>query len=221
VVFEAIYAAIRAHGSVDVGLPAGPNFFLFSDPAQSIRALLSAGFQSPYCRLVPQVWRVSDPDEVFRVFTEGTVRAAATLRAQSSSARETINATMRRTVAAHRRGDSYCRCPLLSPQPPSRDRDIQHTRERTGCLAKAVVLGTIGWRRHRGIGRPGGHGLQAGEAVGERSRPHPEAAQDGEYEIARLHLRARIAEREGRARGSPPIRARDLRAIHGASRVYR
>ena len=35
VVFGAVYAAIRAHGSMDVGLPAGPNFFLFSDPEQA------------------------------------------------------------------------------------------------------------------------------------------------------------------------------------------
>jgi ubiquinone/menaquinone biosynthesis C-methylase UbiE len=107
VVFGAIYAAIRAHGSMDVDLPAGPNFFLFSDPGQSSRALLSAGFVSPSCRQVPQAWRVSDPEEVFRVITEGSVRAAATLRAQSPSARQAIKAALRDTVAAHKRGDSF------------------------------------------------------------------------------------------------------------------
>jgi ubiquinone/menaquinone biosynthesis C-methylase UbiE len=30
--FGAVYAAVCAHGSLDVDLPAGPNFFLFSDP---------------------------------------------------------------------------------------------------------------------------------------------------------------------------------------------
>jgi ubiquinone/menaquinone biosynthesis C-methylase UbiE len=75
VAFGAVYAAVRAHGSMDVGLPAGPNFFLFSDPEQSTRALQDAGFVSPSCRQVPQVWGLSDPDELFKVFTEGTVRA--------------------------------------------------------------------------------------------------------------------------------------------------
>ena len=42
--FGAIYEAIRAHGTLDVGLPVGPNFFWFSDPAQSQRALQTAGF---------------------------------------------------------------------------------------------------------------------------------------------------------------------------------
>ena len=86
VAFGAVYSAVRAYGSMDVGLPAGPNFFLFSDPEQSTTALINAGFVSPSCRQVPQVWRLSDPDEVFELFTEGTVRAAAMLHAQSASA---------------------------------------------------------------------------------------------------------------------------------------
>jgi ubiquinone/menaquinone biosynthesis C-methylase UbiE len=105
VAFGAVYAAVRAHGSMDVGLPAGPNFF--SDPEQSRKALLNAGFVSPSCRQVPQMWRVSDPDKIFEVITEGSVRAAATLRAQSPSAREAIKAAMRDTFTAYRSGDSF------------------------------------------------------------------------------------------------------------------
>jgi ubiquinone/menaquinone biosynthesis C-methylase UbiE len=105
--FGAVYAAIRAHGSMDVGLPAGPNFFLFSDPEQSIKALVNAGFVSPSCRQVPQVWRIADPDRLFDMVAEGTVRAAATLRAQSPSARESIRAALRETVARYRRGDTF------------------------------------------------------------------------------------------------------------------
>jgi ubiquinone/menaquinone biosynthesis C-methylase UbiE len=107
VAFGVVYAAIRAHGSMDVGLPAGPNFFLFSDPEQSTRALLDAGFVSPSCRQLPQVWRLSDPDELFEVFTEGTVRAAAMLRAQSSLAREAIKRALRDTVVMYKRGDYF------------------------------------------------------------------------------------------------------------------
>jgi SAM-dependent methyltransferase len=103
----AIYAAVRAHGSMDVGLPTGPNFFLFSDPQQSERALMTAGFVSPSWRQVPQVWRVSDPDNVFRGIAEGSVRAAAMLRAQSPVARDAIKVAVRETVLAYRRGDSY------------------------------------------------------------------------------------------------------------------
>jgi SAM-dependent methyltransferase len=105
--FGAVYAAVCAHGSLDVGLPAGPNFFLFSDPEQSTQALRHAGFVSPSCLQVPQVWRIADPDELFAVITEGTVRAAATLRAQSPQARDAIRAALRDTVTAYKRGQYF------------------------------------------------------------------------------------------------------------------
>lgn len=103
----ALYAAIRAHGSMDVGLPTGPNFFLFSRPEQSTKALLAAGFDSPTFRQVPQVWRHSDPDQLFAMMATGTVRVAATLGAQSSQAREAIREAVREAISAYRRGDEY------------------------------------------------------------------------------------------------------------------
>lgn len=107
VAFGAIYEAVRIHGATDVGLPAGPNFFLFSDPEQSRKALLNAGFVSPSCRQVPQTWRVTDPDQIFEALSEGSVRAGATLRAQSPSARQAIKAAMRDTFTAYKSGDSF------------------------------------------------------------------------------------------------------------------
>lgn len=103
----AFYGAVRAHGSMDVGLPAGPSFFLFSDPEECIRALQDARFVSPSWRRVPQVWRVSAPDEVLEAIREGTVRAAATIRGQSASARAAIEAAVRDAVAVYARGDDY------------------------------------------------------------------------------------------------------------------
>lgn len=105
--FGAVYAAIRAHGSMDVGLPTGPNFFFFSDPEQSTKALRDAGFASPSCKQVPQVWRLSYPDELFEVLTEGSVRAAATIRSQSPGAKAAIRAALRETVMTYKRGDHF------------------------------------------------------------------------------------------------------------------
>ena len=107
VAFGAIYAAIRAHGTADVGLPAGPNYFLFSDPDYSRKALLDAGFSSPTFRQVPQTWRVTDPDDVFEIIDKGSVRAAATLRAQSPSARAAIKASLRNTISAYKNGEYF------------------------------------------------------------------------------------------------------------------
>lgn len=105
--FGAVYAAIRAYGSMNIGLPTGPNFFLFSDPAYSIQALREAGFEHPTCRLVPQTWRVPDPDQLFTMVATGTVRAAATLRAQSPAAQEAIRQAVHQAIAAFRRGSEY------------------------------------------------------------------------------------------------------------------
>ena len=103
----ALYDAIREHGSMDVGLPAGPNFFLFSSPEHSIEALRHAGFDSPTFRTVPQVWRSSDPDELFDMLATGTVRAAAMLRAQGSEARKLIREAVRQTISAYQRDSEY------------------------------------------------------------------------------------------------------------------
>ena len=107
VVFGVIYAAVSTHGSMDVGLPIGPNFFLFSSPDASMNALRDAGFVSPSFQQVPQVWRIADPDKLFDMVAEGTVRAAATLRAQSPQVREFIRAALRATVATYKCGDHF------------------------------------------------------------------------------------------------------------------
>jgi SAM-dependent methyltransferase len=93
--FGAVYAAIREHGTLDVGLPAGPNFFLFSEPTVSCSALTQAGFAAPRVAPVAQVWQVRDPDELFDAILQGTVRAAATLRAQRPEALAAIRLAVR------------------------------------------------------------------------------------------------------------------------------
>jgi len=103
----AVYAAIRAYGSMDVGLPAGPNFFLFSDPEQSIDALGRAGFDSPTVRQASQVWRIADPDNLFDMIAGSSVRAGATLRAQSKDAKEAIRAALREKVSEYKCGAHF------------------------------------------------------------------------------------------------------------------
>jgi ubiquinone/menaquinone biosynthesis C-methylase UbiE len=105
--FAAVYAAIRRHGTLEVGLPVGPNFWLYSDAAQAREALRDAGFASPTVRTVPQVWRLADADQLFQLVLQGTVRAAALLRAQSPAAREAIRRTLREVAETYRSGNRY------------------------------------------------------------------------------------------------------------------
>lgn len=105
--FGAVYAAIRAYGSLDIGLPTGPSFFLFSDSAECTRALTGARFASPSVATVPQVWSLDSPDEAFDTIVHGTVRASATLRAQTPSARDAIRRALREAISQMRSGDRY------------------------------------------------------------------------------------------------------------------
>jgi len=100
--FGAVYDAIRAHGSLDVGLSAGPNFFLFSDPDQCKRALSDAGFKDPVVTSVPQFWSLALADDAFDTIMQGTVRASATLRAQTPAARDAIRQALRSVVEQYR-----------------------------------------------------------------------------------------------------------------------
>ncbi len=103
----AVYAAIKAHGSMDVGLPVGPNFFLFSDPERCKASLLRSGFVQPRVVHAAQAWRVPSPETVVETIVRATVRASATLRAQTPEARRAIIAAIKDTIEAYRRGEGY------------------------------------------------------------------------------------------------------------------
>jgi SAM-dependent methyltransferase len=98
-----IYGAVQAHGRMDVPLPPGPNFFLFSDPAQCERSLHAAGFRSVAVAKVPQVWHMGSPDVLFEAIIRGTVRAAALLQAQTPEALRSIRDEVREAASVHAR----------------------------------------------------------------------------------------------------------------------
>jgi ubiquinone/menaquinone biosynthesis C-methylase UbiE len=102
--FGAVYGAIQRHGSLDVGLPAGPNFFLFSDPEQCEQSLAEAGFGSISITKVRQTWELSDADDLFEAVLNGTVRAAATLKAQGPEALKAIRESVREAITGYASG---------------------------------------------------------------------------------------------------------------------
>ena len=102
--FGIVLQAIEQHGVVDVGLPAGPPFFRFSDPAECIRSLEAAGFVRPEVRRLPLAWHLSSPEGLFEAVTRGGVRTAALLRAQTPSALKKIAAAIDERVRTYQRG---------------------------------------------------------------------------------------------------------------------
>ncbi|TAJ99363.1 methyltransferase domain-containing protein [bacterium] len=104
--FGIVLRAIETYGNLNVSLPPGPPFFLFSDPQESQRALLSAGFATPHIVKISQVWRLSSPDALFEIMKEATVRTRGLLRAQSAQALHAIRTATREAVMAYRSGDT-------------------------------------------------------------------------------------------------------------------
>lgn len=84
--FGIVLRAIERHGAMDVGAPAGPPFFRFSDPEECERVLAAVGFTSVETRLIPQFWRLGFPEDLFAIMRDGTVRTAGLLRAQTAEA---------------------------------------------------------------------------------------------------------------------------------------
>jgi SAM-dependent methyltransferase len=88
--FGIILAAVQAHGMADVGLPDGPPFFRFSDPAECQRVLEDAGFADVRVTTVPLVWTFDKPEQLFDALYSAGVRTKAMLRAQSAEALRVI-----------------------------------------------------------------------------------------------------------------------------------
>jgi ubiquinone/menaquinone biosynthesis C-methylase UbiE len=65
------------------------------------------GFRSVTVTKIPQVWRVTAPDEPFEAILNGTVRAAALLRAQAPDALAAIRDAVRQAVTAYAHGGAF------------------------------------------------------------------------------------------------------------------
>ena len=105
--FSMVYDAIRAHGTLDVGLPPGPNFFGYGDVTYANELLGRAGFTDISAKEVPLVWRAPSPEFIIDTLSTGTVRAAATLKRQSPENLAKIKQHMRDRVSQFRADGGY------------------------------------------------------------------------------------------------------------------
>ena len=80
--FEIALEAIARHGSKELEIPLGPDFFLFSNRDHAVHAGLEAGFKEVTCYTFDSTWDLSEPAEVFDAFISGTARTGGLLRAQ-------------------------------------------------------------------------------------------------------------------------------------------
>jgi ubiquinone/menaquinone biosynthesis C-methylase UbiE len=103
--FGIVLRAVEAYGEATVELPQGPPFFHFSNPAESVKALLAAGFESPSVVKVPQVWRLPAGDALFHAMEKSTVRTAGLLRTQKPAVLEKIREAIRAETEPYRKGN--------------------------------------------------------------------------------------------------------------------
>src|SRR5262249_59611189 len=79
--FGLLYGAVREHGRLDVGLPHGPDFFQFSEPARMRAALSTAGLVDVEVASVPQAWRFDAPGDFVEAMLDGAGGAKTLLGA--------------------------------------------------------------------------------------------------------------------------------------------
>ncbi len=105
--FGAVLGAIERHGAPDVGLPAGPNMFLFSDPTACGKAMTAAGFEGCTVTKVPQTWRPSSGEQILDFVTTGTVRTRGALARQRPEAARGIHHAILAALAPFRSATAY------------------------------------------------------------------------------------------------------------------
>jgi ubiquinone/menaquinone biosynthesis C-methylase UbiE len=103
--FQLVLKAVENWGKMDVGLPAGPPFFRFSDPAECKQTLVRLRFEAPTVRMLPLVWRLSSGEQFFEAMQEGTVRTRGLLRGQTTHALAAIRSAAIQGTHAYRRND--------------------------------------------------------------------------------------------------------------------
>jgi len=96
--FDAVYAAVKAHGSPDVSLPQGPDFHQFSRRDVAENLLFDAGFMEVDLTIVDCAWDLDSPEALFDIYDKGTVRAAMLLACQPPKHRAAIQSALAQTV---------------------------------------------------------------------------------------------------------------------------
>lgn len=93
--------ALNAHGTMEVGLPAGPPLFRFADRQECAALLAGAGLADMTFGQLQLRLDVPAPDGLFEAYTAGAVRIAIILARQSPEALGKIRAAARAACAEY------------------------------------------------------------------------------------------------------------------------
>jgi SAM-dependent methyltransferase len=98
--------ALNAHGTMEVGMPAGPPLFRFADPQECAALFTAAGLADMTFRKLQLRLDVPAPDGLFDAYTAGAVRIAIILARQSPEALGKIRTAVRVACAEYEKDGS-------------------------------------------------------------------------------------------------------------------
>jgi ubiquinone/menaquinone biosynthesis C-methylase UbiE len=108
-----ILGALNAHGTMEVGLPAGPPLFRFADPQECTTLFAGTGLTDMTFRKLQLRLDVPAPDGLFDAYTAGAVRIAVILARQSPEALSKIRDAVRAACAEYEK-DGMLGIPMTS-----------------------------------------------------------------------------------------------------------
>ncbi|MCZ6666577.1 MAG: methyltransferase domain-containing protein [Gammaproteobacteria bacterium] len=97
--FRIAFGAMKAHADPSVSAPPQPDFFQFARRDGAEEMLRGAGLQAVTHDTIDCVWHLDTPEQLFKIYSEATVRMAMILSAQPASAVEAIRQAMTEAVA--------------------------------------------------------------------------------------------------------------------------
>ena len=102
-----IVSEAMALADVAVPIPLGEPYYRFCDLEENRRLLGGVGFELDSVVLsdIPMLWRLPDPDALFRLFATATTRSTLVLAAQSEETRRSIRSAFEREVSSCRTQD--------------------------------------------------------------------------------------------------------------------
>jgi ubiquinone/menaquinone biosynthesis C-methylase UbiE len=97
--FATAFSAVRAHADLSAA-PQQPDFFQFARRDTAGEMLQATGFRPAGHEILDFTWHLQAPEELFDIFSKGTVSFAMMLKSQSTEIIDRIRASMTATVAA-------------------------------------------------------------------------------------------------------------------------
>lgn len=105
------FGAVKAHADLSAP-PQQPDFFQFSRRDTAEEMLQAAGFRPAGHEIREFHWNLQAPEDLFNIFSQGTVNFAMILKNQSAEIIDRIRAAMTATVAADYAVDGGFRVPV-------------------------------------------------------------------------------------------------------------